>query len=187
MKAKKMKRNNLAFTLLEVLLGLTIFAVIGVSIYNTFATAIRLNRQADSVTQLYRDGAGTIAQMAKDLESAVAYDFSSSYPEKKMFAGSADSMEFIIPTGKGLAAVKYGLNKPDASKVHTVRIGKRFKKNVSQVVNETQSGEFFDLTYDEWPLADSLSGAADDPGTSAGEILISAIQEKNVRFSYAYQ
>ena len=38
-----MRHNDRAFTLIEVLLGLTIFAVIGVSIYNTFATAVRLN------------------------------------------------------------------------------------------------------------------------------------------------
>lgn len=174
-----------AFTLLETLLGLTIFAVIGVSVYNTFATAIRLNRQADAITQLYRDGAGTIHQMAADLESAVAYDFSGSYPEKKMFSGDATGMEFIVPTGKGLMAVKYGLNKPDAGKVHTVRIGKRFKKNTAQVVSETQGGEYFDLRYSERPLAESLNGAADE--ADPGEVLIASVLEKNVRFSYAYQ
>ncbi len=179
-----MKRNNCAFTLLETILGLAIFAVIGVSVYNTFAAAIRLNRQADSIMQLYRDGAGTIHQMAADLESAVPYDLSTSYPEKKMFAGDANSMEFIVPTGKGLRTVKYGLNKPDASKVHTVRIGRRFKKNVSQVVNETQSGEFYDLSYGERPLAESLNGAAE---SSESEALIASVREKDIQFSYAYQ
>jgi prepilin-type N-terminal cleavage/methylation domain-containing protein len=63
------------FTLIEILLGLTIFAVIGLSLYTTFANGIQLSRQSEQLENLYREARWTYDILAADLENMVSYQF----------------------------------------------------------------------------------------------------------------
>jgi prepilin-type N-terminal cleavage/methylation domain-containing protein len=61
------------FTIIELLLGLAIFATIALSLYATFANGIRIHRKSQSVEDIYRDARMAIDILTLDLENMVPY------------------------------------------------------------------------------------------------------------------
>ena len=124
------------FTLIEILLAVLIFSVVALSLYGTFAAGIRLNRQGEAALRAQREAFWAMAQLTKDLEQNIFYDFSGSYPQQKSFVGKSDSVECIIATGNGLRAVRYSLESLAAGEVRQTVIGMTSQKNVT-VENKT--------------------------------------------------
>ena len=104
-----MFRFNKGFTLIEVLVGLIIFALISVSLYNSFHIALKLKERSLDTNKVFREARWTMAQLDGDLENAVWYDFSGSYEEKSSFTGNENEICFVIHTPEGLKVVWYYL------------------------------------------------------------------------------
>ncbi len=67
-----MKLRIKAFTLVELLLAITLFSIIVVGIYSSLATGLRIHKRAGSLGGEYRDLGLMFHHLAKDLRSAVA-------------------------------------------------------------------------------------------------------------------
>ncbi len=77
-----MKKNNHAFTLIELLLGLSIFALIALSVYSVFWGGMRMTRKAKHLNPIYREMRLALDLLSVELENMVPYDFSGSTPQK---------------------------------------------------------------------------------------------------------
>ena len=127
----------------------------------------------------------TLDLISNELENAVFYDFTSSYPEKTAFEGEEDLITFLLATGKGLKVVRYYLASPEGGRVHKVMVGARHARNVDTTVDyREQEMSLRDLVREEWDFPEYLSGViAQD---HAAEVIATNIRENSLEFSYGY-
>ena len=156
------RRSILGFTLLEVLLGLTIFGMIAACVYSTFAGGIRLSRSAERQGKVYREARWALDVISKDLENMIPYDFSNSYKDRQAFEGSEDKITFFLPGKDGLRVVSYFLASDDPGAIYKIIIGRTYSKNVT-VTNQDQAGgiRVDTLIRKERSFADYLNGDQD--------------------------
>ncbi len=185
----KLKKNNYAsgFTLLEVLLGLTVFAVIAVSLYSTFSSALQLQRRAQLLNRTYREANWSLGRIAKDLENMRPYDFTGSYSDKAAFVGKRDRLMLLSATEHGLKVVSYYIALPEDAHIHSVVIGKKMSKNEAVTFRRTQEAEKAAfLVREVSDFADFLSDRVDEESRDI-EILSSRILTDGLKFRYAYE
>jgi len=176
-----MKKNQ-AFSLIEMLIGLSIFSVISVTLYGAYSSGIKLNQRAQHINKIYREARWTMDSIEKDLEHMVFYDYSASYPDLMSFVGSPERLTFLTVQPEGLVTVSYYLQEPDYGTVHQVVIKKATKKNVTIVTKiEEKEGIKF-LVRKEIPFVDYVQK---DEDLGESEIISSRIQEEGIKFSYA--
>ncbi len=160
-----MKRNNWilknrdGFTLVEILLTVSIVAFLGGSLYATFAAGLKLERRAKESFSDLAESRLLFEQLYKDLGRTVMYDFRGSYPDRKSFAFAGEKLIFLIEDQGQLKWVRYRLAIATEGKIKETRLGIKTKRNVA-VSNLTSTEEslltlvreendfvhFFDLT-----------------------------------------
>ncbi len=87
-----MRQNRLrGLTLVELLVALSIFAIVAVALYSTFGTGISTWKKIKQAQDLYQDIRLTLDKMALDLENAVLY---SEKPEFVNFQGGKSKISF---------------------------------------------------------------------------------------------
>src|ERR1700683_4046896 len=94
------------FTLVELLLGLTIGAIIGLCVYNMFWSAMKLDDKMRRVHDNYMEVLMADQGLTHDLENAINLDLSASYPDSKVFDGQKNGFSFITQTSKGIKRVR---------------------------------------------------------------------------------
>ena len=150
-----MKKNG--FTLIELILAISIFAIIGLTVYSIFASSIKISAYSEGQGDVYRQSRWILDLMSRELEAAVNYDFSNSYEDLSPFSGNKDEIRFLIRTDEGLKSVKYYLILPESSQIHEVVIGKKYKKNVDiDLENETAEQDYY-LVREEKSFVDFLN------------------------------
>lgn len=177
----KSSRQN-GFTLIEVLLGISIFSIIAMAVYGTFSGGIRVSHHAGIKNQIYREARWTFDLMARELENMVPYDFSNSYTDRTAFMGSSDEIKFILPTGDGLKVITYALLEPEWGSVHQVIIGRTYQKNVDIISDSGAEEEIDFLVRREMDFADYLAGNTDQKE----EIISSHVQRGSLEFQFGY-
>ncbi len=91
-----MKKNKNAFTLIELILGLSIFSIISLCLYGVFSGGIQVNRKSKNQNDFYREIRMSFSLMEKELENMVSYGFSAArYEDKSSFMGSDNQISFI--------------------------------------------------------------------------------------------
>ena len=95
------------FTLVELLLGLAISAIIGLSIYNMFWSAMKLDDKMRRVHDNYMEVLMADQGLTHDLENAINLDFSTSYPDAVIFDGQKTELSFLTQTSRGIKRVRY--------------------------------------------------------------------------------
>ena len=113
MKSKVLSLRVHGFTLVELLLGLAITAIIGVSVFSMFFSGVKLD---DKLQHLHENYVGLLLAdhvMTHDLENAITLDFSSSYPDALVFEGRKNEFSFLIQTSKGIRHIRYFCGIPD--------------------------------------------------------------------------
>ena len=178
-----MKKNPKAFTLVELLLGLTIFSIILASLYSTFSNGIELNRRSEDVNRVYREARWSLEILSRDLENARAYDYSNSYPQKTAFSGEADKLSFIRPTEAGLKIVNYYLEAPKEGSIYETIIGRHSSRNVSVVSRYEENAVVHLFIREEKDFVDDLQSVT---AASEKQVLSSSAKENSLKFSYAY-
>ena len=174
-----------AFTLIELLLALSIFAVVAVCVYGTFWAGVKLNQRSEGETAAYHQIRLALDLMSVDLENAVPYDFTNSYPDKVAFAGEKDAVTFLLAAGKGLKVVRYYLASPQGGSVHKVIVGAAHERNVDAVVDfREQEVVLRDLVREEWDFPEYVSGVTGKD--HAAEVIASNVGENSLKFFYGY-
>jgi prepilin-type N-terminal cleavage/methylation domain-containing protein len=172
------------FTLLELLLGISLFSVVAVCIYSTFWAGVKLSRRSENEGGSYREAHWALEIMAKDMENTVPYDFSSSYPGKTAFEGGENKITFMTSSQDGLKAVSYYLVSPEETRIHQVVVGAVHRKNVGVTVRDERARRPYCLVREERDFVDFLQGGPDGGGTS--EVMASNMQEDGLKFSFGY-
>jgi prepilin-type N-terminal cleavage/methylation domain-containing protein len=168
------------FTLVELLLGLTIGAIIGVSVYNMFWSAMKLDEKWRYVHENYMEVLLAGQALTHDLENAVSLDLSASYPNAVIFDGQESEFSFLTQTPMGIKRVHYYSGLPGQKLVKRM-IGRVVNPSSRQsYTNESSPVEF--LLRQENSLADWLNETGDD--TSA-QIMAAGFKKGSFNCRYA--
>jgi prepilin-type N-terminal cleavage/methylation domain-containing protein len=179
--------NKNAFTLIELLLGLSILSLLALCMYNVLYNGIRIGRYGSFDNNTDRQFVSTFELLERELQNALAYDFSLQLPGHPAFIGSNNSFEFIMKSKKGLQAVKYSLKSGQAERVHQEIVGKKISKNVE--VTESQSPIQWAqvLIREEMPLADYLENKGMVSSIDfEKESLVSRVAQEGFEVEYGY-
>ena len=180
-----MNKPRRAFTLVELLLALSIFSMVALCVYGTFWAGVRINQRSEGESAAYHQMRLALDLMSVDLENAVPYDFTNSYPEKTAFTGTNDVVTFLLSTGKGLKVIRYYLDSPREGSVHKVVVGARYDRNVDTLVDyRKQEVRLRDLMREEWDLPEYVSGVT--AKDHAVEVIATNIGENSLKLSYGY-
>ena len=180
---KKVFRER-GFTLIEILLALSIFSTIALCIYGTFSGGIRLNQKSEQQNEVFREARWTFQGLSLELENMVSYDFTNSYPNKTAFSGSGEKITFISPSDEGLKVVSYYLMEPPREHVHTTVVGETYSKNVSIVTKYEESAFIYYLVREELSFVDYVNDR--QAQASDIEIISTNVVENGLRFYYGY-
>ncbi len=140
------------FSLIELLLGLAITAIIGLSVYNLFWSALKLDDKLRRVHDNYMEVLMADQSLTKDLENAIGLDLSVNYPAQKVFDGQKNELAFLTVTPTGIKRVRYFSGMVDRGKVTKTLIGQRVSHLSSAFTRESLPIEF--LLRQESSLAD---------------------------------
>ena len=174
-----------AFTLVELLLALSIFSMAAVCVYGTFWAGVRINQRSEGENAAYRQIRLALDLMSVDLENAVPYDFTNSYPDQTAFQGEDDAITFLLASGKGLKVIRYYLDSAQQGRVHKVVIGATHTRNVDAVADyREQEVPLRDLVREEWDFPDYLSGTTGEH--HAAEVIATDVAENSLKFFYGY-
>lgn len=182
---KNLPNRRTAFSLIELLLALSIFSVIALSLYSTFAAGLSLSRRSEQTDEVYRQVRWTLEKVSAELENMVNYDFSSSYSDQLAFVGDEDKVTFIVPAQAGLKVVAYYLQPLDFGSVYKTMIGKHYSRNVDMVFLREQRADLEALLREEVDFVDYLSAVS--PETKDVSVLHSKIKKGGLKFLYAYR
>jgi len=179
-----MKKRLSAFTLIELILALSIFSVVALSLYGAFASGMKIEQRAEKGGRLYREIRWALDMVAKDLENMVPYDFKNSYPEKLAFYGQSNKFSCIVPKESGLTAVSYYIRPPEEGSIYTTIIGRHYDKNTSMVANFEKELSVNLLIREERPFIESLQDELNKEPEI--DVLSTRIKEASFNIYYAY-
>lgn len=175
------KRRN-AFSLVELLLGLAVTAIIGVSVYNIFWSAMKLDDKMRRVHDNYMEVLMADLGLTRDLENAVDLDFSGSYPDAVVFDGQKQEFSFLTQTPAGIKRVRYYSGMLDQGNVTKAMIGRVV--NPSSSIKNYSAGslpvEF--LIRQESSMADWLNDTAID---TSSQIVAAGLKKGSFNCQYA--
>ena len=121
--ASYLRSNVQAFTLLEVLVGVALFAIVAVSLYQTFHTLWNLSERTSAANAIARELRWVIDRIGHDLDNLVDYKDVAGSLEQASFQGETNRMSFFVHTPVGIKQVVYFLEtpRPDADRVYLCR------------------------------------------------------------------
>ena len=170
--------KNKAFTLIELLLALTIGAIVGLCIYNMFWSAVKLDDRMRRVHDNYMELLMADQGLTHDLENALDLDYSASYPEAKVFDGNPREFSFLTQTAGGIKRVRYYSGLYDQGSLTKSMIGR-----VTNSSHETKGSLPVDfLLRQESSLADWLNETTND---SSVEVLAAGLKKGSFNCQYA--
>ena len=189
------------FTLVEVLLGMSICAVIAMTLYIAFANGIKINRKAQNLEGLYREINWTLEDLTLDLENMVPYRYIKAGADENLptptatpvaptkstiFSGQSTSLSLLQATDTGFKVIRYHLQVPQQGSVYQVIVNRATKKNVSIITrSETTQIKTGLFVREEIPFA-KFDPKNLEPQKDM-EILSPSVQEGSLKFSYLYR
>lgn len=99
-----MSRNKCGLTLIELLIALTIFSIIILSLYSAFYTGILSYRKIDSALQVYQTARVILERIETDLKNSFAYT-----RDDSKFKGDSHTLEFYTLVGSLPWRISYEL------------------------------------------------------------------------------
>lgn len=150
------------FTLLEVLLGLSIFLIISAGLYTALIQGIKIQQRTEQKNIINREATRIMGQLTRDLENMIYYDFSNSYPFLRPFQGKDNRLSLILVKDSRLKVISYYLEPKSSG----------------------SSQEESCLIREETPFWESLQTASKINGEA--KILGSHLKAQSLRFWYAY-
>jgi len=177
-------KNKSAFTLIELLLGLTIFALISATAYSVFSGGIKLSNRADKHNLVYREANMAFDLMALDIKNAVNYNFTNSDPEKSPFVGEEHFISFLHATEDGLKVISYHLITPQFDSIYRTIIEGAYRRNIDIVTGSISTDRVNYLIREEQMLIDYLNEGIDDKKDI--EVIATKVRARGLRFRFGY-
>jgi len=193
-------------------LAVSIFSIMATSLYVTFAHGIKLNRESQSLEDVYRDARWTIEALTFDLENAVAFEYSQEGGQiyqtivkdatdenvavetgfisdeepvvgSDSFVGKKDSLFLIVRFQDGLKGILYSLKEGSQIELFQEVVGMESAPRAEGIIEYEEKKETLYLIREVFPLA-SLDT---EKGKSSEEtqILSSLVCPDGLKFFYA--
>jgi type II secretory pathway component PulJ len=173
------------FTIVELLLGIMLSALIAVSVYETLFSGIRISQRiAGSVGGDSRQIMIVIDTFAREIANAIAYDFSPSYPSRFSFEGDKRRVTFLNGDARGIRVIRYSLVPPEKEKgVHKTILGGHYTKNIKVEESRTQADRMMNFVREEMDFTGYVAGGFRMQGEP--EVLIRSVAVDGLTLSYA--
>ena len=171
-----------AFTLIELLLGIGIFALIALTFYGIFSNGLKINSKAEQIEQLSRELRWSLDSLTLDLENMVSYEGYSG--GSGVFEGKPQSLSLALPTESGLKIIRYSLQPPEMEKIFETRIEEHTTKNKQIIVSYDAKDQIEFLVREILPFFSSTETAE---ARGEPEVLSTHIQPDSLHFKYGYQ
>jgi prepilin-type N-terminal cleavage/methylation domain-containing protein len=185
-------KNKKGFTFVELMIALTIFALISLGIYATFSTGLNAWRRGEDATRLQQEARWALDKIAQELRGAVIYNYGDSYPELGSFLGERSKISFLSlvysPVSKisEVKKITYSLEVPDYGEIHKTVIGTHQEKLSKVIVNyEENQAPLESLQRKEEALLQTLETKEITPAKS--EPLTNLVKSGGLSFSYAFK
>lgn len=163
-KIKELNRKVLkSFTIIELLIGLTIFSIIAVSLYSTFFSSTSVWKRSEDLNRVYQEARWSLDTMAKELHNTIVLNYKGESEDSFSFNGASDNISFLLATDTGIKRISYFLEE--------------IKSNDDKII--------FSLKRQELGFIDSLQTQNDSEQTE--EIFSNLVSEGGLNFSYAFQ
>lgn len=101
-------RSCKGFTLLEMILGAVVFALVTMSLFQIFFNGLETYKRAQYTSKTYIQMFRVFDALDADIAAAVKFDYSAADPQWASFHGDGTSLRFVIKTPEGLKVVRYG-------------------------------------------------------------------------------
>ena len=174
-----------ALTLIEILIALTIFSIIAVSLYSTFSSGILAWKKSEDVNRLYREARWALDKMAAELRNAIIYDFTEQYPDLNVFQGQKDNIAFLVGTNSGIKKISYFLQMPQYADIHRTFVNYQGSLP-SRIITHYEEGmaSLTSLKRKEESFIGSLQ--LEENQQKKSKTLSSIVKQAGLSFSYAY-
>ncbi len=182
MPSRKSKKFH-GFTLIEVLLGVSLLSFVSLCVYVTFRTGMDIFKRLESQKGIYRQSQLVMNRFAKDIEDAVAYDFTGSYPGHSALEGKSDSIVFVARSQGKLKVVKYSLLVREKGVSKKTILGNSYKRNVTVTQYAQDAPVSFSLIREEVDFIEYISGNFQVSGPE--ETMAENIIAGGLKFAYA--
>lgn len=171
-----------AFTLVELLLGLAVAAIIGMAVYNMFWSSMKLDDKMRRVHETYMEVLMADQSMTHDLENAISLDFSDSYPDSRVFEGQKTEFTFLTQTPKGIKRVRYYSGFLDRWSMTKRMIGRVVNPSNTDAYYSNESSPVEFLVRQESSLADWLN----ETGTNTtSQVVAAGLKKGTFQCQYA--
>jgi prepilin-type N-terminal cleavage/methylation domain-containing protein len=170
------------FTLVELILGLAITAIIGLSVYNVFWSSMKLDDRLRRMHDSYMEVLIADQSMARDLENIVTLNLSASYPDRQMFEGHKNGFEFLTATSKGIKHVRYYSGMVDWGRTTKTIIGQRVSHMSSMTFFNSNALPIEFLLREETTLSD---WANQNKGEPFVQIIAAGLKKDTFHCQYA--
>lgn len=193
-------KNNKGLSIVELLISISIFSIVSLTLYSTFANGLRLSKQANRNEQFYRGVRWSFDTVTQDLENMIPYNLpeveegsihevivegqtSLDADEQKMsFYGSKNKISLLLATKQGLSIVRYYLDDPEDALINKTTLGFRSDKNVDIDLKNSQSVNMVSFVREEMPLVVlDQQGQTQQPFV---EILSQNVEAESLQFQY---
>lgn len=148
--------SNRGLSLIEVILSLSLGLLILTLVYGFWHTLVISDKSFKAKSSVYRQVPLALRSIENDLMSAVLYDFSGSYPDKRSFKVTRERIEFLAILPDGINRVVYEIGRPDLQSKRTVNIGSGVK-DIQRIVSKASTDDQFFLLRGELLLSDELT------------------------------
>lgn len=180
-----MKTTNKAFTLIELLLGLSIFSLIALTVFSVFSSGVRLSHRSELSNKVYREITWSLDLLSLELENMIGFDFSNADSQKQAFRGGEDKIEFIVMTEGGMKRVKYYLKDPQEDQIYATLVGKTYKANQRVDLRKKELEKISYFVREEKDFLNFLS--EDSEGGGGFEVLAMNVKKNSLKFSFGYE
>ncbi len=157
--------NKGAFTFIELLIAVSIFAVVAIALYSTFFAGIMVWKRSGEGGGLYQDVKFTFDYINRDLKNAVTY--TTDEESALVFSGTASEVSFVTlepsflengMAGRELISVSYGLEEEEGQltrRAAGISLGLDTEKAEKEILLKGVEDFKFEYCYD--------SGDEDEP------------------------
>ncbi len=181
---KRYAKTQYAFTFVETLLGFLIFSIVALVLYSTFFSGLKIQQRSHDDTAMYHEVKMALDMMGRELEQAMAFDFSKMSSDLKDFEPTAQSISFLMADRHGaIKRISYYLEDKDRVQIFKTLIGEHYQNNVSVVNVKQEQIPSVVLMRREEPFADFIAGA--HTSHERQEVLLDHVEPKSFRFLYA--
>jgi prepilin-type N-terminal cleavage/methylation domain-containing protein len=156
-------RTSAAFTLIEVLLAISLFGLIAATLFSVYHNGVMISRKGKAATQAQMEWMWALNAFRDDFQSAVPFVTDGWSIEFVPFDGQPDRVAFVMASEGALWWVQHYGRREDQDEVFATRLGVRSERNVRIETGETSDSD----SGAEWvwlrsiqPLSTAVRGEA---------------------------